>query len=120
MYRLNSILAKRTLSPAKLDEVKIKANILSTFKPVQETDEEPKEAEETTKLNSNGASEKYTAAYHSAIKRSIDTSQDQHAPSCIGTRGASTPPATPPPELTQSTGTEAKPHPKSDPKPGNS
>lgn len=79
--------------------------------------EEPKDAEETTKLNSNGASEKYAAAYHNAIKRSFDTSQDQHAPSCIGTRGASTPPTTPPLELTQSTDVEAKPEPKSDPKP---
>ena len=31
--RLESILKKRTLSAAKLDEVKIKANILKTFLP---------------------------------------------------------------------------------------
>lgn len=38
--RLTSILKKRTLSPQKLDEVKIKANILSTFKVVEEKAEE--------------------------------------------------------------------------------
>ena len=37
---LQSILKKRTLSPQKLDEVKIKANILSTFKTVEEKIEE--------------------------------------------------------------------------------
>ena len=31
---LASILKKRTLSPAKLDEIKIKANILGAFKPL--------------------------------------------------------------------------------------
>lgn len=34
--RLASILKKRSLSPQKLDEVKIKANILSAFKIVEE------------------------------------------------------------------------------------
>lgn len=29
--RLSSILAKRTMAPAKLDEIKIKANILASF-----------------------------------------------------------------------------------------
>ncbi|KAI0760751.1 hypothetical protein C8Q74DRAFT_1451600 [Fomes fomentarius] len=43
--RLSSILAKRTLSPAKLDEIKVKANILGAFRPpvepvVEETTEE--------------------------------------------------------------------------------
>lgn len=33
---LASILKKRTISPQKLDEVKIKANILSTFRIVEE------------------------------------------------------------------------------------
>lgn len=37
---LASILKKRTISPQKLDEVKIKANILSTFKAVEEKAEE--------------------------------------------------------------------------------
>ncbi|KAI0760753.1 protein disulfide isomerase [Fomes fomentarius] len=31
--RLSSILAKRTLAPAKLDEIKVKANILGAFRP---------------------------------------------------------------------------------------
>ena len=31
--RLSSILTKRTLSPGKLDEIKIKANILGAFRP---------------------------------------------------------------------------------------
>ncbi|KAH9836151.1 protein disulfide isomerase [Rhodofomes roseus] len=35
--RLASLLQKRTLAPAKLDELKIKANILSAFKKVEET-----------------------------------------------------------------------------------
>ncbi|TCD63371.1 hypothetical protein EIP91_005625 [Steccherinum ochraceum] len=34
--RLNSILAKRTLSDAKLDELKIKANVISAFRAVQD------------------------------------------------------------------------------------
>lgn len=38
--RLQSILKKRNLAPQKLDEVKIKANILSTFKVVEEKAEE--------------------------------------------------------------------------------
>ena len=37
---MNSIIQKRTISPAKLDEVKIKANILSAFKAVVEKAEE--------------------------------------------------------------------------------
>ncbi|KAI0687531.1 protein disulfide isomerase [Earliella scabrosa] len=44
--RLSSILTKRTLSPAKLDEIKIKANILGAFvPPVNETEEETAEDE---------------------------------------------------------------------------
>ncbi|GJE85373.1 protein disulfide isomerase [Phanerochaete sordida] len=38
--RLQSILTKRSVSPQKLDEVKIKANILATFKAVEEKVEE--------------------------------------------------------------------------------
>ena len=37
---LQSILTKRSVSPQKLDEVKIKANILATFKAVEEKAEE--------------------------------------------------------------------------------
>ena len=45
-YSLSSILTKRTLSPAKLDEIKIKANILGAFvPPVNETEEETAEDE---------------------------------------------------------------------------
>ena len=40
VYSLQSILKNRNLSPQKLDEVKIKANILSTFKVVEEKPEE--------------------------------------------------------------------------------
>lgn len=36
VYRLTSILQKRTLAPAKLDELKVKANILGAFKKVEE------------------------------------------------------------------------------------
>ena len=51
-YRLSSILQKRTLSDTKLDEIKIKANILSAFHPVQEKSEEKVEefARETAEL----------------------------------------------------------------------
>ncbi|OBZ67643.1 Protein disulfide-isomerase tigA [Grifola frondosa] len=38
--RLASILQKRTLSPAKLDEIKVKANILNAFRAVEEEVEE--------------------------------------------------------------------------------
>ena len=38
--RLASILKKRNISPQKLDEVKIKANILSSFKAIEEKAEE--------------------------------------------------------------------------------
>ncbi|KAH9848773.1 protein disulfide isomerase [Lenzites betulinus] len=45
--RLANILQKRTLSPGKLDEIKIKANILGAFRPIvekiEETTEEVKE-----------------------------------------------------------------------------
>ena len=74
------------------------------------------ESEGHTKVDNTGASERYTAAYHSAIKRTSDTSQDQHVSGCSGTRGASTPPATPPPEPTQSSKTEVKSELKSEPK----
>ena len=48
MYRsLQSILKKRNLSPAKLDEVKIKANILGAFRPVIEKAEEAQAEAET-------------------------------------------------------------------------
>ena len=46
--RLHGILEKRKLSPAKLDEVKIKANILSSFKAVEEKVEEVQEKTEET------------------------------------------------------------------------
>lgn len=75
------------------------------------------EPEETAKVNTTGASEKYATAYHNSIKTSFNTSQqDQHVSSCDGTRGASTPPATPPHEATQTSETEAKSEPKSEPK----
>jgi hypothetical protein len=76
------------------------------------------EPKEILKVKNTGASEKYAAAYHNSIKRSLDTSQqqDQHASGCDGTRGASTPAATPPTEATQSSDNDAKPGPKSPPK----
>jgi hypothetical protein len=76
------------------------------------------EPKETINANTTSASEKYAAAYHNSIKRSLDTSQqqDQHASGCDGTRGASTPPTTPPPEATQSSDNEVKSEPKSEPK----
>ena len=40
---MESILKKRTLSAQKLDEIKIKANILGAFKPVPPPVEEVKE-----------------------------------------------------------------------------
>ena len=46
--RLSKILSKRNLSDQKLDEIKIKANILATFKQVGEKLEEAEEAEEAT------------------------------------------------------------------------
>jgi hypothetical protein len=72
--------------------------------------------EHTVEVNKPSTYEDYTAAYHNAIKRPFNTSQDQHISGCSGTRGASTPPATPPPELTQSSESEAKSEPKSEPK----
>ena len=51
LHRLASILAKRTLSPGKLDEIKIKANILGAFRPVVEkADEAQAEAETRDEL----------------------------------------------------------------------
>jgi len=41
--RLNSILAKRNLAASKLDEIKIKANILKSFLEERAAEEEPKE-----------------------------------------------------------------------------
>ena len=46
---LASILTKRTLAPGKLDEIKIKANILGAFRPVVEKAEEA-EAEKRDEL----------------------------------------------------------------------
>ena len=50
---MNTILQKRSIAPAKLDEVKVKANILNAFKTVvekaEETVEEAKEATEEVK-----------------------------------------------------------------------
>lgn len=43
-----SILQKRTLSAQKLDEIKIKANILSAFKSAEDVVEEIKEKVEET------------------------------------------------------------------------
>lgn len=47
-YSLSSILAKRTMAPAKLDELKIKANILAAFaeKKIEEIVEEITNTEE--------------------------------------------------------------------------
>ena len=45
---MTSILKKRTLSAQKLDEIKIKANVLSAFKHVEEVVEEVKEKVEET------------------------------------------------------------------------
>ena len=39
-HSLQSILKKRNLSPEKLDEVKVKANVLSAFKSVSEKAEQ--------------------------------------------------------------------------------
>lgn len=72
------------------------------------------EPEGTIKVDKTGASEKYAAAYHNSIKKPFDNFQGQHVSSCDGTRGASTPPATPPPEHIQSSGTEPKSEPKSE------
>ena len=44
---LASILSKRTLAPGKLDEIKIKANILGAFRPVVEKAEEAQAEAET-------------------------------------------------------------------------
>ena len=41
--RLNSILAKRNLAASKLDEIKIKANILKSFLEERAAEEEAKE-----------------------------------------------------------------------------
>lgn len=46
---LASILTKRTLAPGKLDEIKIKANILGAFRPVVEKADEA-EAEKRDEL----------------------------------------------------------------------
>ncbi|KAI9062013.1 protein disulfide isomerase [Trametes sanguinea] len=43
--RLATILQKRTLSPGKLDEIKIKANILGAFRPAPKVEETTEEAE---------------------------------------------------------------------------
>jgi hypothetical protein len=69
-------------------------------------------------VNTTSASEKYAAAYRDSIKRSCGAPQQQgqHASGCDGTRGASTPPATPPPDATRSSDNEAGPDPKSLPK----
>ncbi|OCH94004.1 protein disulfide isomerase [Obba rivulosa] len=42
--RLSSILGKRTLSPQKLDEIKLKANILAAFAPAEEAENSTAEA----------------------------------------------------------------------------
>jgi hypothetical protein len=59
------------------------------------------EPEETIRVNKYSASDKHTAAYHSIFKTSPnsfqDQSQSQHNSGCSGSRGASTPPATPRP-----------------------
>ena len=51
---LSSILTKRTLSPGKLDEIKIKANILGAFRPavvpVEEEDADQEIGRDTAEL----------------------------------------------------------------------
>jgi hypothetical protein len=70
------------------------------------------EPEETFNVKKTSASEKYTAAYHNAIKQSSSNSQSQqssqgqHSSGCSGSRGASTSPATPPPQATQASETQ--------------
>ena len=44
-YSLGKILQKRTLAPGKLDEIKIKANILGAFRPAAQKVEETTEDE---------------------------------------------------------------------------
>lgn len=61
VHSLASILKKRTLSPAKLDEIKVKANILAAF--AEQKAEELKEAvEEKAGDATDGAKEGAKAA----------------------------------------------------------
>lgn len=51
---------------------------------------------ESVNVNKTGASEKHAAAYRDVFKQPTQFPQVQHTLGCSGSRGASTPPATPP------------------------
>ena len=50
-YSLQSILKKRTLSAGKLDEIKIKANILGAFRPAKVEEKVEAETESTEEVH---------------------------------------------------------------------
>jgi hypothetical protein len=54
------------------------------------------EPAETINVSKQSASEKHTAAYLSIFKKPATSSQGEHSAGCSNTRGASTPPTTPP------------------------
>lgn len=72
------------------------------------------ELAEKVNVNKTGASEKHAAAYRDVFTQPTQFSQGQHTPGCSGSRGASTPPATPPAPSPQSASaheSDAKPAP---------
>jgi len=72
------------------------------------------EPAETINVSKQSASEKHTAAYHSIFKKSSTStpSRSEHTPGCSNTRGASTPPTTPPHQPTSAPQPNSKPEQK--------
>ena len=87
MYIQNQINAQINTAPEK--KGKQRQNLMPFYNPTVEP-------AETINVSKQSASEKHTAAYLSIFKKTSTSSQGEHSTGCSNTRGASTPPATPP------------------------
>jgi hypothetical protein len=103
MYIQNQINAQINTTPEK--KGKQRQNLM----PFYNTAAEPAE---TINVSKQSASEKHTAAYLSIFKKTSTSSQGEHSSGCSNTRGASTPPATPPHQPTPGPKTDLSIDPK--------
>jgi hypothetical protein len=103
MYIQNQINAQINTAPES--KRKQRQNLMPFYNPTVEP-------AETINVSKQSASEKHTAAYLSIFKKTSTSSQGEHSAGCSNTRGASTPPATPPHQPTPGPKTDLRIDPK--------
>jgi hypothetical protein len=103
MYIQNQINAQINTAPES--KRKQRQNLMPLYNPTVEP-------AETINVSKQSASEKHTAAYLSIFKKTSTSSQGEHSAGCSNTRGASTPPATPPHQPTPGPKTDLRIDPK--------